>query len=137
MVSGIKEGNQTSLDINLFHQKLGHANKPTTLKTAQDLNINLINNWVPCIACALDKANQKKLNKTNTKKSTIPGERYYTDISYISGSSLGGKRYWILMVDKATRFKLSGVFKVKYDMAAFVVGTIKTLVNQDYKVKYI
>ena len=50
---------------------------------------------------------RSNMNKVNYHKSTIPGERIYTDISYIKQVSYGGSSNWILIVDECTKMKWS------------------------------
>ena len=137
LATGVREVINDPVGVNSFHQKLGHTNLNTTKCTAQAIGITLTGEWKHCLACVLAKAKQKKISKINENKRYIPGERVYTDISYISGTSLGGKNYWVLIVDEATRFKISGFVKHKSDMADFVVNTVKHLKNQEYKVTFI
>ena len=81
-----------------FHQQLGHCNIQMTSTTPDLMGIHLTNDWEPFIACALAKCKQKNIPKSNPHKSTIPGDRFYTDISYITGTSLGGKIYCFVCV---------------------------------------
>ena len=41
----------------------------------------------------------------------------YTDISSIDAKSVGGGKYWILIVDEATKFKWSIFVKKKIEIA--------------------
>ena len=85
----------------------------------------------------MDKAKQKSIKKVNEHRSETPGERLYTDISYISGSSYGGERYWVLIVDEATCFKWSYFLKYKNEMAETVVSHLLKMKNNRKVVKFL
>ena len=98
--------NTETVDINIYHQILGHPGMEMVTYTAKKLGIKLTGETIKCVACALAKAKNKNINKTNLHRSTLPGERICIDISYVETQSLGGKKYWVLMVDEATGMKL-------------------------------
>lgn len=83
----------------------------------------------PCSDYAKAKAKQANVPKSilDKKKSTVPGERFFLDISSIKTSSFGGAKFWVLLVDDATGFKFSCFLKRKLDTAARVVVLIKHL----------
>ena len=69
------------------------------------MRLELTGNFKTCESCSLAKSRRSNMNKVNYHKSTIPGERIYTDISYIKQVSYGGSSNWILIVDKCTKMK--------------------------------
>ena len=120
-----------------FHKQLGHPNQQSTKETAEKMQVTLEGRWETCEACSLAKSKQKNMNQVNEHRSIIPGERLYTDISYINGESLGGKVYWDLVVDEATGMKFSGFIKKKSDFGPYLVETIRKITNKYHPVKYI
>jgi hypothetical protein len=57
--------NGSSVDINLMHAILSHANEETIKKTALCYNIKLTGMMTKCHHCALAKAMQKNFSKTS------------------------------------------------------------------------
>ena len=49
--------------------------------------------------------------------SDIPGEWLYMDISSIKAISIGGSKFWCLLVDEATKMKWSFFLKEKSDLS--------------------
>jgi hypothetical protein len=49
----------------------------------------LIGNMKVCELCDVSKARKKKISKENTKKTIVPGERVYIDITPIRAVSAG------------------------------------------------
>ena len=125
------------IDINVLHEVLGHPHQDIVRKTGKEHNFKVIGKFVPCIACALGKVKQRNLNKFNKNKSKIPGERLYVDLSGIASKSIGGSKYWMLVIDDFTKFKWSYFLKRKNELSEILVNQIKSLRNQDYQIKYI
>ena len=115
-----------TMDINLMHEILGHPHLRIVNRTAKGMGIKLTGELKSCHACALAKARQKNVPKTNKHLSNINGERICIDISYINQKSIGGENFWILIVDEATCFKWSHFVQYKSDLASYpliVYGT--------------
>ena len=85
----------------------------------------------------MSKARRKDLNKINTHKSNIPGERLYSDISYVNSLSLGKKRFWILFVDEYSRFKWSDFVERKSDFISTAVSRLRELIYMKLNPKYL
>ena len=78
------------MNVNKFHQLLGHASIETTKKTASNMNIKLVGKMVACSNCVLAKISKKNIKKVSELQSKVPGERLMVDISSIKNESLGG-----------------------------------------------
>ena len=74
----------------------------------------------------------------DTNKSTVPGERLCTVISYVQHKILGGSLYWVLVVYQTTKYKWSVFVKHKSDMARTIVEIVKEIkVKHQKQVRYI
>ena len=121
------------------HQLLGHPGKNKLIGTSERLNWTLSKQTLKdCSDCLIGKAKRLKLNKESTNQSKVPGERLMIDISSVKtkDSKRIGK-YWLLVVDEATSMKCSFFLKSKDSQVPLLTGFIKTLQNQNKKVKYI
>ena len=83
--------NNIKVDINNFHDILGHPNERVLRNTAKSLDVSLLGTLDVCDSCSLAKAKRKNMNKINVHKSNKPCERIYADISYVNTLSLGRK----------------------------------------------
>ena len=99
----------SSVDVNHFHQLLGHLGEVKTREIAKYYGIKLTGKYKPCPDCVKGKAKQANVPKgiPEEKRSRIPGERFFLDISSVKTRSLGGSKFWLLLVDDATGFKFS------------------------------
>jgi hypothetical protein len=73
---------EKKININTFHERLGHPCHETTKLRAKNMNIELTGKWEECKECQMGKAKQKGCKKVSKNKSTITGERLSIDISY-------------------------------------------------------
>jgi len=71
------------LDVNKFHQTIGHANEQVTRATAQQLGIALRGTFEKCENCAISKIKKENIPKASVIKAKVKGERVYMDISSI------------------------------------------------------
>lgn len=127
----------TTIDINYFHQSLGHPSVDIMKNTAQHHNIKLSGDLDKCYECAISKAKATKISKINNNKSTTKGERLYVDISYIKQKSYGGSKFWLLIVDEATGMSWSSFLKEKSQLPEKVIGFVKKLAKENIMVKFI
>ena len=116
-----------SMDINKMHQLFGHACEATIRRTAQYYGITLTGNMESCVACALAKARQRNVNKETDVISTMPAERLYIDISSIQYPSLGGSKFWLLVVDHHTDFCWSYFLARKSELIAKLLPLFQSL----------
>ena len=91
-----------------------------------------------CTDFSLAKASKKKIKKISTNQETYPAERLCMDISHPLEKSLGGSKFWILVVCQFTKYKFVGFLKHKYETIDFM----ESLINKIHKmtkhiVKYI
>ena len=100
------------VDIMRYHEMLGHASEAMTRSTAARMNVRLKGQYTYCDGCSQGKMRQKNIPKVKVKQADSPGVRFFLDISSIKYESLGGARYWVLMMDDCTGF-LSSFFLKK------------------------
>ena len=90
------------------------------------------------MSCAIGKAKQKKVAKWTQTKASKPGERlYYIDISSMKERSLGGSKFWALIVDDYSDYMWGRFFNKKSDLSDNVMPILKKLFMQGKEVKYI
>jgi hypothetical protein len=111
-----KVDSSKSIDVNKFHEMMGHCGLNCLRKTAQVHGLNLKGDFKVCKDCAVAKARQKNLNKDWKGGSQVPGERVYLDMSSIRDESYGGSRFWVLLVDDYTDYCWSILLKHKSDL---------------------
>ena len=128
----------SSVDINKAHAMLGHTSMASVKKTAEALGWALTGTEMPCQDCAKAKAKQMKIPKKSGNNSNTPCERLCIDISSIRGSSFGGAKYWILVVDEATDYCWSEFVAYKSDLSGKMIALVKEINGQvGRKVTYI
>ena len=124
-VAAMPEGK--AMSITTLHQCLGHPSEATTRATAKAMNWNLQGQLEKCEDCALAKARQKNVPKSNPKKSVTKGERLLMDISSVKDKSFGGSKYWLLIEDEATSMKWSYFLKANSEVAEKMINFIKAM----------
>ena len=75
--------------------------------TAQYHEVSLTGKVNNCLSCSLEKIRQKNIPKQNEDRNNNPGERIYLDMSSMRKPSMGGRQYWVMLVDEATKYKKS------------------------------
>ena len=60
-----------------------------------------------------------------SNKSKVLGEKVYVDISYVMRASLGKSKYWVLMVDQASRQKWCAFIPSKDESNEAVIRMVK------------
>lgn len=128
---------KSAININTFHARLGHVHEEMMRRTEKVMGIKLVGTLPSCTYCALAKAKKKKISKLDLNKSETKGERISTDISYINQPSLGGAKYWIMVVDQATRMKWSRFVKVKSEMAPIIIEILRIIQQDGNTVRFI
>jgi hypothetical protein len=127
-----------NVSVSDLHGVLGHPSYEIVRATAKKLGLKLNGIDAPCESCAMGKAKAKAIVKVSASKSNIPGERLSLDLSSIKARSLGGSKYWLLIVDEATNMKWSHFLREKADLGVPMMLFIKNLhVVDGIKVKYI
>jgi hypothetical protein len=107
---------ERSYDINHLQKLFGHCNQGILNNTTKMYGFKSSGNFDTCEQCAIAKAQQKNLNKNWLGSSNLPGERLYVDISSIKERSIGGAKFWALIVDDCTVYCWSFVLKNKSDL---------------------
>ena len=105
-----------AIDINELHNILGHPIEIITRQTAIKNNIKFFGSLKECHECAIAKIKITKISKENTNQSSTPSERLCIDISSVKTTSLGGSKFWLLIMDDATRMCWSAFLKAKSEL---------------------
>jgi hypothetical protein len=126
-----------SIDVNKFHEMIGHYGLDCLKKTAQVHGLKLKGDFKVCEDCTVAKARQKNLNKDWKGGSQVSGERVYLDISSIRDESYGGFCFWALLVDDYSDYCWSIFLKKKSDLKSKVMTLLTDLKIAEINVKYI
>jgi hypothetical protein len=108
--------NVQTLDINTVHNMFGHPKSQVLGAKAAEYGFTTKNTLTFCSNCAVVKAKQKNLNKTNSNPSTELGRRIYIDISSGLKSRYGGANFWLLIQDDFTNYIWRCFRKAKSDL---------------------
>ena len=93
---------------------------------------------VKCANFAKSKAKQASIPKEVDNPSKIVGECLSLDISLVKAHSQGGAKFWLLVMDKATKMKWSFFLQHKSDTVETAVPFLQNLQDQEQKlVKYL
>jgi hypothetical protein len=122
-----EEDSIKSIDINKFHEMIGHCGFDCLKNTAQVHGLKLKGDIKVCQDCAVAKARQKNVNKDWNGGSQVPGERVYPDISSIRDESYGGSCFWALIVNDYTDYCWSIFLKNKSDLKDKVLTLLTNL----------
>ena len=109
------------------HQKLGHPGEEATRATAAKLGWKLTIKTEECEACPIGKARQKNLNKIAGRTAEKFGQVMASDISSIATEALGGRKYWLLVVDQYTSMKWSFFLKTKDEQPQVLLNFVKEI----------
>jgi hypothetical protein len=107
-----------SIDINKFHEMIGHCGFDRLKRTATIHGLRLKGELKVCEDCAVAKARQKNFNQDWKEGSQAPGERVYLDISSIKGKK------WFSLLDLNC---LSIFLRAKSDLNAKVTTSLTDL----------
>jgi hypothetical protein len=131
-------GKGKSVQLQDLHHKLSHVNEGCARKTAAVYGWQLTEKFSPCEDCATAKARQKNLKKLTETRGTVPGERLFLDMSSVKGESLGGAKFWLLLLGDCTGMCWSFFLTHKSATSKQIVPFIKELASKYTKVvKYI
>ena len=116
----------TKIDVKIFHEVLGHVGDEVTKETALYYGLKIQGSMHPCGDCLKAKARQKNIFNYNnqTSHSIIAGERLGFDISSIKDVSLGGSKFWLLVVDESSDMCWSFFLKGKGETHIKIHGLI-------------
>jgi hypothetical protein len=110
------------LTIKQAHDRFGHNNEDTTREIGKHLGIKITQGkMIPCKGCTVAKAKQKNVPRVNITqvRATKFGERFYSDFSTVKQLEDGPmvtKPNWHMIVDEATRLKISAFYDTKKGM---------------------
>ena len=77
--------------------------------------------------CPIGKAQQKNLNKTAGRKSKKPGQVFASDISSVATEAIGGRRYWLLVVDQYTSMKWNFFLRTKDEQPKVLTNFVQKM----------
>jgi hypothetical protein len=97
-------GTKISYDIKHLHKVFGHCGQEILKNTIKMYGFKSSGDFDTCEQCAIAKARQKNVNKNWLGSSNLPGEHLYVDISSIKERSIGGAKFWALIVDDYTDY---------------------------------
>ena len=117
----------------------GHTGEHLLRTTAEHISIKLTGKLEPCEIYAQAKIRQAYVPKTKEKQvPSRPGYRLCIDISPFKHESMGGKRHWLIAVDKFSDCSHSFFLKRKSDQIVMISIWIKGLkAKYGIDVKYI
>jgi hypothetical protein len=92
----INADHNKSIDVDMFYDVMSHCGMNKLLKTADIHGFKLTGKLAICENCALAKI---IVNKEWKGSSIISGERIYLDISSVQDVSIGGAKFWVLIVE--------------------------------------
>jgi hypothetical protein len=90
---------ERSYDINHLHKVFGHFGQEVLNNTIKMYGFKSSGNFDTCEQCNIAKAQQKNMNKNWLDSSNFPGECLYAYISSVKERSIGGAKFWALIVD--------------------------------------
>jgi hypothetical protein len=85
------------IDIDIYHQQLGHPNFQVCKSTATSFGIHTVDSPLPCLHCAVSKSKKLHIPKVAQNHATAKGQCLALDISYPNYTSFGGSKYWLLI----------------------------------------
>jgi len=96
-------------DVQVIHNMLGHVFKAMVWESANLYGWMLKNKMTNCNSGVMAKSHQKNVPKTAMKKSKMPGEQLFIDISHPQSHSFGGSNigFWLLMMQPIIVFLFS------------------------------
>ena len=94
------------MNMNDFHNSLGHANVKALYETAKQMGIKLTAIQEYCDGCAAAKAIKRTVTKAvdSSRKSSRPFQRIFMDLAGGCPKSTGGAKYLMQLLDDYTNF---------------------------------
>ena len=102
----MRPGAPSSMNVNDFHNSLGHANVKALYETAKQMGIKLTGIQEYCNGCATAKAIKCTVPKVvdSSRKSSRPFQRIFMDLAGGFPKSTGGAKYLMQLLDDHTNF---------------------------------
>jgi hypothetical protein len=116
-----------TVNINKLHLLLGHACEKILKATAEHYDLKVTGEYKVCTDCALAKARQKNVPKESAVVSSKPGELFYLDISSTKARSIGGSKFWLLIINHFSDMCWSFFMKNKSDLPDRVMELLQLL----------
>ena len=114
-----------------LHQITGHTGEHLLRPTAKYMKIEMTGQLSPCEICAQAKIRQANISKKKQKQvSSRPRCRMFMDINSFKHESMGGKRHWLIVVDRFSDCSHSFFLKRKSDQTVVMPIWIKGLNNK-------
>ena len=121
-----------------LHGILGHVGEDCTRKTGKYYGWEVHGPRLRCEDCGVGKMKQASVSKEEVKRSTIVGERLFLDVSSIKHKSLGGSKFWLMVMDDASDHCWSIFLKKKSLVSKTTRELIKDIEKKlKIKVKFI
>ncbi len=125
------------IDADLLHRRFGHPCPKYTEATANLYKVKLSGKFSVCGSCAYGKAKRNNVKKFTNSRTSQPYERIFIDTSSLPQESLGGSKYWIMIVDDATRYKWSFFRNSKDCIAEMLDNFLMRITNQGHLTKFL
>jgi hypothetical protein len=125
------------IDINMFHEMIGHCGVDRLKKTANIHGLKLKGEFKVCEDCEVAKLRQRNVSEDWKSGIQVSGEIVYLDISSIKGESYGGSCFWALVVDDHTDYCWSLFLKAKSDLKGKFLTLLIDLKIAGLDVKFI
>ena len=106
VASMMRPGPPSSMNVNEFHNPLGHANVKALYETAKQMGIKLTGIQENYDGCAAAKAIKRTVPKVvdSSRKSSCPFQRIFMDLAGGYPKSTGGAKYLMQLLDDCTNF---------------------------------
>ena len=133
-----KDKEPIKIDVNDFHDLIGHTYEERIRKTTEKYNFKLTGTLKECKNCALAKAKRKTILKITEIQETKPEERLSIYLTHPLAKEVNGDRYMLLIVCQFTKYKIVRFLKTKDQMTETMMEVIKLIERStEHKVKYI
>ena len=90
-----------------------------------------------CADCLLAKSRQKDVSKKPTTRSGEPGTRLMLDTTGVRARSIGGRKFWLVVMDDKSDFLWSYFMLRKSDQVDIVIQLLKALKAKGFNTKFI
>ena len=112
------------------HKIFGHCDDRMTEASARKYGYVLYGGYEPCHHCLKAKVRQKNISKVPRERRKRKGELTFWDISSTRYKSVGGTKFWNLIVDDCTNMMFSIFLKSKSDLPKKGIQFIKRIKNK-------
>ena len=114
------------VNINHLHVSLAHAHASVLQVTARQHGFRLTGQLVSCSACLMAKGNRAPIAHHTTARAKRPMELIYNDTAGPFSVSLGGSRYVVMFVDRASR--LQRPYGTSDKISAAILAVVKLFI---------